>query len=82
MIGVVAFNSNHFSALLPTMWKSTIISVQVCFSVLLPTMPIIFPLCGLQCGKMIIVVAYTAEKLSALLTLKRKNVQIRISPRI
>ncbi len=43
------------------LWKSTIISVQVCFSALLPTMPIIFPLCGLQCGKMIIFVAYTAE---------------------
>jgi hypothetical protein len=44
------------------------------FSALLPSTPIIFLLCGPQHGKMIGVVAYTAEKLSALLTTTQKNV--------
>jgi hypothetical protein len=46
----------------------------MCFSVLLPKMPIIFSHCGPQRGKMIGVVAYTLEKLSALLPTTRKNV--------
>jgi hypothetical protein len=74
MIGVVAYNADNFSTLLPTMRKSTVISVHICFSALLPTTPIIFPRCGPQRGKMIGVVAYTAEKLSALLRTMRKNV--------
>jgi hypothetical protein len=37
IIIVVAYNADHFSSLLPTMRKSTLISVHVCFSVLLPT---------------------------------------------
>jgi hypothetical protein len=67
MIGVVAYNADNFFTLLPTTRKSTVISVHMCFSALLPTTPIIFPRCGPQRGKMIDVVAYTAEKLSALL---------------
>jgi hypothetical protein len=39
----------------------------MCFSALLPTMQIIFLRCGPQRRKMIGVVAYTAENLSALL---------------
>jgi hypothetical protein len=66
IIGVVAYNGDNFSALLPTTRKSTLISAHVHFSALLPTMPIIFLRCGPQRGKMIGVVAYTAEKLSAL----------------
>jgi hypothetical protein len=46
----------------------------MCFSALLPTTLIIFPSCGPQRGKMIVVVAYTAEKLSALLPTTPKNV--------
>jgi hypothetical protein len=61
MIGVVAFNAGNFSMLLPTTRKSTQISIHVCFSALLPTMPIIFLRCGPQRGKMIGVVAYTAD---------------------
>jgi hypothetical protein len=56
------------------MWKSTVISVHMCFSALLPTTPIIFLRCGPQRGKMNGVVAYTAEKLSVLLPTTRKNV--------
>jgi hypothetical protein len=69
-----AYNGDHFSALLPTTRKSTLISVHACFSGLLPTMPIIFSHCGPQRRKMISVVIYTAEKLSALLTTMQKNV--------
>jgi hypothetical protein len=65
MIGVVAYNANNFSTLLPTTRISTLISLHVCFSALLPTTPIIFLRCRPQRGKMIGVVAYTAEKLSA-----------------
>jgi hypothetical protein len=75
MISDVAYNSDNFFALLPTMWKSALISVHVCFSALLHTTPIIFVHCGPQQGKMISNVAYTAEKLLALLTTTRKNVQ-------
>jgi hypothetical protein len=76
MIGVIASNADNFSTLLPTTRKRTLISVQECFSALLPTTPIIFPCCGPQRGKMVGVVAYTAEKLSALLPTTQKNVQI------
>jgi hypothetical protein len=41
---------------------------------LLPTTPKMFQRCEPQHGKIIGVVAYTAEKLSALLTTTRKNV--------
>jgi hypothetical protein len=61
VIGVGAYNADNFSTLLPTTRKSTPISVHVCFSALLPTTPIIFQHCGPQRGKMIGVVAYTAE---------------------
>jgi hypothetical protein len=44
------------------------------FSALLPTTPMIFLRCGPQHGKMISIIAYTAEKLSALLTTMQKNV--------
>jgi hypothetical protein len=74
MIGVVAYNDDNFSTLLPTTQKCTIISVHMCFSALLPTTPVIFPRCGPQRGKMISVVAYTAEKFSPLLPTTRKNV--------
>jgi hypothetical protein len=63
MIGVVAYNANNFSVLLLTTQKSTLISVFVCFSALLATLLIIFPICGPQSRKIISVVAYTAEKL-------------------
>jgi hypothetical protein len=76
MIGDVAYNANNFSPLLPTTWISTLISLHVCFSALLPTMPIILPRCQPQRGKMIGVVAYTAEKLSALLPTMQNNVLI------
>jgi hypothetical protein len=46
----------------------------MCFSALLPTTQIIFPRCGPQRGKIIGVVAYIAEKLSALLPTTLKNV--------
>jgi hypothetical protein len=82
IITVVAYNGNIFSGLLPTMRISTLVSVPVCFSALLPTMPIIFLRCGPLRGKMIGVVAYKSEKLSALLTTTQKNVRIQISPRI
>jgi hypothetical protein len=82
MINVVAYNGYHFSMLLPTTQKSALIPIHVCFSALLPTTPIIFPRFGPQCGKMIGVVAYIAEKLSMLLITMRKNVGILISPRI
>jgi hypothetical protein len=72
MIGVVAYNADNFSTFLPTTRKSTVISVHMCFSAFLPTTPIIFLRCGPQRGKMIGVVAYTAEKLSALLPTTRK----------
>ncbi len=61
---------------------NTLISVLICFSALLPIMQIIFLRCGPQHKKMISIVAYTAEKLSSLLTTTRKNVWIRIYPRI
>jgi hypothetical protein len=76
MIGVVAYNANNLSMLLPTTRISTLISLHVCFSVLLPTTPIIFLRCRPQRGKMIGVVAYTAEKLSAELPTTQKNVRI------
>jgi hypothetical protein len=44
------------------------------FSALLPTTPMIFLRCGPQHGKMISIISYTAEKLSALLTTMQKNV--------
>jgi hypothetical protein len=65
MIGVVAYNA-----------VSTLISLHVCFSALLPTTLIFFPRCRPQRGKMIGVIAYTAEKLSALLPTTQKNVRI------
>jgi hypothetical protein len=76
MISVVAYNDYYFSAMLPKTQKSTLISVLVCFSALLPSTPKIFPCCGPQNGKMISKVAYTAGKLSALLKTTRKNVRI------
>jgi hypothetical protein len=76
IIGVVAYNADNFSALLPTTRKSTLILVHMCFSAFLPTTQIIFLRCGPQRRKMIGVVAYTAEKLSALFLTTRKNVQI------
>jgi hypothetical protein len=76
MIGVVVYNADNLSALLPTMGKSPLISVHVRFSALLPSTPIIFPRCRPQRGKMICVVVYTAEKLLALSTTTRKNVRI------
>jgi hypothetical protein len=82
LIGVVAYNADNFSTLLPTTRKSTVISVHMCFSALLPTTAIIFLRCGPQRGKMIGVVAYIAEKLSALLPTTRKNVLTLISQRI
>jgi hypothetical protein len=45
------------------------------FFALLPTTPIIFMRCGTQCGKIISVVAYTAEKSSSLLATMRKMVE-------
>jgi hypothetical protein len=72
MIGDVVYNADNFSALWPTTLKSALISVHVCFSALLPTTPIIFPHCRPQRRKMIGVVVYTAEKLSALSTTTRK----------
>ncbi len=42
IIGAVGFNANDFSTLLPTMRKSALISVNACFSALLPTTVIIF----------------------------------------
>jgi hypothetical protein len=74
MIGVVAYNADNFSTLLPTTQKSTLILVRMCFSALLPTTLIIFLRCGPQRGKIICNVAYTAEKLSALLPTTRKDV--------
>ncbi len=50
--------------LLPTTRKSILILLMCVFSALLPTTPVIFPRCGPQRGKIISVVAYTAEKLS------------------
>ncbi len=82
IIGFVAYNADYFSMLLPTTRKSTLISVHMCFSALLPTTSITFPCCGSQRGKIIGVVAYTTETLSALLPTMRKNVRIWISPRI
>jgi hypothetical protein len=76
MIGVVAYNANNFSTLLPTTRISTLISVHVCFSALLPTTLIIFPRCRPQRRKMIGILAYAAEKLSALLPTMQKNVRI------
>jgi hypothetical protein len=67
MIGVVAYNADNFSTLLPTTRKSTLISVHVYLSALLPKTPIIVPRCGPQRRKIIGIVAYTAEDLSALL---------------
>jgi hypothetical protein len=49
------------------MWNSALISVNVCFSVLVPTMPIIFPHFVPERGKIISVVACTAENLLAFL---------------
>jgi hypothetical protein len=51
MIGVVAYNANNFSTLLPTTRISTLISLHVCFSALMPTTPIIFLCCRPQHGK-------------------------------
>ncbi len=82
MIGVVVYNANYFSALWPTTRKSALISVHVCFSALLPTTLIIFLRCRPQHRKIIGAVVYTAEKLSPLSTTMRKNVRIRITPRI
>jgi hypothetical protein len=56
------------------MRKRTLITVHVRFSALLPTTLIIFLRCGSQCGKMIGIVAYTAENISVLLTTTQKNV--------
>jgi hypothetical protein len=67
IVAVVAYNVDNFSTLLLTMLKSTLISVHMCFSVMLPTMRIIFLCFGPQQEKIIGVVAYTVEKLSALL---------------
>jgi hypothetical protein len=74
MIGVVVYNADNFSALWPTTRKSVLISVHVLFSALLPTTPITFPRCRQQRRRMIGVVVYTAEKLSALSTTTRKIV--------
>jgi hypothetical protein len=63
MISDVAYNADHFFALLPTTWKSALISVHACFSPLLHTTLIYFPRCGPQQRKIIGNVAYTAEKL-------------------
>jgi hypothetical protein len=71
MISVVHYNSDHFSALLPTMLENALISVCLCFSALLSIPPIIFPRCGPQSGKMISVVAYKVEKLLPLLTRRK-----------
>jgi hypothetical protein len=76
MIAVVAYNADNFSRLLPTTRISTLISLHVCFSALLPTTPRIFPRCGPQRGKMIGVVTYTAEKLLPLFPTTQKNVRI------
>jgi hypothetical protein len=76
IIGVVAYNADNFSALLPTTRKSSLILVNMCSSALLPTTQIIFLRCGPQRRKIVGVVAYTAEKLSALLPTTRKNVRI------
>jgi hypothetical protein len=57
----VAYNTDHFSALLPSTQKSAQISVHVCFSALLPIMVIIFPRCGPQPGKIIGVATYTVK---------------------
>jgi hypothetical protein len=77
IIGVVVYNADNFSMLLPTTRKSTLILVHMCFSALLPTTLIIFLHCRPQRRKMIGIVAYTAEKLSALLpTTRKKNVRI------
>ncbi len=67
---------------LPTTRKSAPISVHVCFSALLPTTQIFFPRCRPQHRKIVFVVAYNVEKWSALLATTRKNVRIRVSPRI
>ncbi len=76
IIRVIAYNADHFSVSLPTKQKSTLISVHLYFFALLPTKPIIFLRCGPQRGKTVSVVAYTAEKLSVLLTTTWKNVRI------
>jgi hypothetical protein len=62
MIAVVAYNADNFSALLPTTRKSTLISVHVCFSALLPTTPINDWCYCLHSGKIIGVVDNNAEK--------------------
>jgi hypothetical protein len=72
MIGVVAYNANNFSTLLPTTRISTLISLHVYFSVLLPTTPILFPRCRPHRGKMIGVVAYTAENYQRCCQQRRK----------
>jgi hypothetical protein len=82
MIGVVVYNADNLSALLPATGKSALISVHVRFSALLPSTPIIFPRCRPQRGKIIGVVVYTVEQLLTLSTTTWKNVRIRISPLI
>jgi hypothetical protein len=61
MFHVVAYNVDYFSALWATTQISALISVHVCFSVLLPRTQIIFPHYGPQYGKMICIVAYSIE---------------------
>jgi hypothetical protein len=46
MFHVVSYNADNFSPLQATTQKSALNSVNVCFSALLPTVPIIFPRCG------------------------------------
>ncbi len=62
MIGIVVYNADNFSVLLPTTGKSGLISVHERFSALLPFTLMIFPCCRPQRGTMIGVVVYTAEK--------------------
>ncbi len=82
MFHLVAYNADHFSALRATTQKSALISFHVCFSALLLTTQIIFPHCRPQHGKIICVLDYIVEKWSALLATTRKNVRIRLFPRI
>jgi hypothetical protein len=74
MFHVVVYNGDHFSALQATTQKSDLICVLVCFSMLLPTTQIIFPLCRPQHGKIICVVACIMEKWSSLFATTWKNV--------
>jgi hypothetical protein len=67
---------------LPTTRKSVPISVHVFFRVVADNADFFFPRCRPQHRKSIFVVAYNVEKWSALLATTRKNVRIRVSPRI